>query len=209
VTNPQMSLWEALAVTAEIYGRSMSKVAAKVLAQDLSGYPLNAVIASLGRCRRELKHFPSVAEIIERIDDGRPGIEAAWALCPKDEHRSVCWTDEMARAFAIASPLLPDMIAARMAFKEEYSKLVMRARDEKKEVRWSLSLGHDPAHRETVVLEAAQDGKLPLDYAKQFVPLLEHHHGRIKLADQSQSTAETLKQIQQLALTSTKDVGPG
>jgi hypothetical protein len=168
---PTRNLIEAIAVTAELTGTVMSEAAAKVMAGDLARYPEAQVLEALTRCRRELKGRLTIADVLTRIDDGRPGVEEAWAMCPKSEAESAVWTDEMAQAFGVALALIDnDPIAARMAFKERYTALVKRARDKSVPIRWSATLGHSPDGRETVLLEALRAGRLPRDYVQGLLP---------------------------------------
>jgi hypothetical protein len=46
--------------------------------------------------------------VIERLDDGRPGAEEAWAMVPKDEEESAVITGEMRFAMGVALRLLAD-----------------------------------------------------------------------------------------------------
>ena len=162
---------KTLTVMAEIYGRALSKDAAKLLLSDLAGYSEKQILLALQRCRRELPRFPTLAEIVERIDDGRPGVEEAWAMVPKSEDESVVWTEEMATAFSAAAPLIgEDNVAARLAFKESYAREVRRARDEKRLPKWSTSLGHDKRHRESMLNEAVMKCRISLADAKRLIP---------------------------------------
>ena len=116
-------LTEALAVTAELTGTRLSEAAAEVMARDLERYPIEQVLGALTACRRELRGRLTIADVISRLDDGRPGVEEAWAMIPKSERDTCVWTEEMAAAFGIAAPLMEsDEVAARMAFKEAYVK---------------------------------------------------------------------------------------
>jgi hypothetical protein len=163
-------LLEAVAVTAELCGRTFSEAAARVFVSDLDGYPEPAVLRALTRCRREVKGVLTVNDVVSRIDDGRPGPEEAWAMLPKDERGSVVWTEEMAEAAGIAIPLMDsDMIGARMAFKEAYVKACATARDERRQVRWSPSLGMDVFGRELAISEALDKGRLSLEDAREYV----------------------------------------
>lgn len=174
-------LLEAVAVTAELCGRTFSEAAARVFVSDISVYPEPAVMKALARCRKEVRGALTVADVVMRIDDGRPGAEEAWALIPMDEHGSVVWTDEMAKAFGVASPLLNagEVVPARMAFKEAYNKLVSEARDAGVPVAWSASLGHDPNAREAAVLLAVDKGRLTLAQARDAVPSLPAPSSRV------------------------------
>lgn len=166
-------LLEAIAVTAELTQTDLSKAAAKVMAEDLARYPLEQVLGALTRCRRELRGKLTIADVIQRLDDGRPGVEEAWAMVPQDEARSVVWTQEMASAFGVALPLLDDPVAARMAFKEAYLKAVATARDQGLPPQWTPSLGHDPYGRESALMEAVEKGRMKLESAQRLLPHLQ------------------------------------
>ncbi|MGE5522594.1 MAG: hypothetical protein ACM3SS_02685 [Rhodospirillaceae bacterium] len=167
-------LLQAIAVTAELTGTALSEVAARVMAQDLARYPEAWVFPALVRCRRELRSRMTLAEVLARIEDGRPGPEEAWALIPKDEAKTSVWTDEMREAYAACGPLLAegDAVAARMAFKEAYAAAVQKARDAATPPTWTATLGHDPHGREHVLLEAVARGRLTLPYAQKLLPHL-------------------------------------
>ena len=125
---------------------------------DLDAYPANQVLGALTRCRREVKGRLTLADVITRLDDGRPGAEEAWSMIPRDEYRSVIWTREMARAFGIAQPLIADgdLIAARMAFKETYTAACQRARDSGELVKWTPSYGFDKSGRAKAINDAVE-----------------------------------------------------
>lgn len=172
---PSRELIEAVAVTAELCGRTFSEPAARVFVADLGRFPEQAVIAALARCRREVKGILTVQDVVSRIDDGRPGVEEAWAMMSIAESQSVVWTEDMALAFGAAQPLVArsDFIGARMAFKEAYTKTVTLARDAGAPVRWTVSLGHDRHSRKAVLHQAVVAGRLTLEQARDHVPDLE------------------------------------
>lgn len=164
-------LLQAIAVTAELTGTQLSAAAARVMAGDLSHYPEAQVLKALTRCRREVRSRLTIADVVSRLDDGRPGAEEAWAMLPKAESDTAVWTTEMAQAFGVCSSLLDeDPVAARMAFKEAYVKKVQQARDSGHQVMWSVSLGHDASGREAPLLEAVQLGRLTVNHAKALIP---------------------------------------
>lgn len=169
---PSRQLLEAVAVTAELCGRVFSEPAARVFVNDLSGFPEPAVMKALARCRKEVRGVLTVADVISRVDDGRPGPEEAWAMLPRDEGATVVWTEEMVAAWAVAAPLLNagDEIAARMAFKEAYVKALADARDQCRPVTWTPSLGHDKAGREPVLREALEKGRLTAERMEKLLP---------------------------------------
>ena len=169
------ALLQAIAVTAELTNTQLSTVAARVMAEDLARYPQNQILDALTRCRREIKGKLTIHDVLSRIEDGRPEAEEAWASIPTSESMTVVWTEETAQAFGVAYPLIrqDEMIPARMAFLESYRKLVRKARDKGRTVRWTVSLGQDPHGRETVLLEAARLGRVPVDYVQGLLPYLE------------------------------------
>lgn len=171
MADPQDELLEAIMGTAEIMGRQMTATGGKMLLRDLAGFPAPVVIKALSRCRMELRTFPTTADILARIDDGRPGAEEAWAMIPQDESTSVVWSDEMAEAYGVCRGLLDDdPIAARMAFKESYTRIVSDARAAKRAPKWTPSLGHDPRGREVAIEVAVAKGRLSAAHALDLLP---------------------------------------
>jgi hypothetical protein len=162
----------AIAATAELCGKTFSPAAAAMLAADLADYDEQAVMVALTRCRKELKGSFTAEAVISRIDDSRPGVEEAWAMLPHDEETSTVWTEEMAKAWGVALPLLNDgdRIGARMAFKEAYTKLVTTARNEKIPARWTVSFGRDAAGRVVALESAVRNRRIGVDHAVQLLP---------------------------------------
>ena len=165
-------LIKAVAVTAELCGRTFSEPAARMFVSDLSAYPEDQVIRALARCRKEVRGVLTVSDVVSRLDDGRPGAEEAWAMLPKAESESAVWTDEMRESYAIARPLLSagDEVAARMAFKEAYQRRVIDARDRCAPVRWEATLGTDPGQREQALERAVEMGRLTREHANNLLP---------------------------------------
>lgn len=165
-------LMEAIAVTAELTGTNLSEIAARVMTQDLMQYPVEQVLGALVKCRRELKGNLRIAEIIDRLDDGRPGANEAWSMIPKNESDSVVWTREMAESFGVALPLIDDgdHIAARMAFIETYKVKCADARNNGVPVQWKPSLGFDKDGREHVLIDAVEKGRLTRDHVAGLLP---------------------------------------
>lgn len=169
---PSVDLAKAVAVTAELTDTNLSETAIAVMLDDLARYPEAQVMGALIRCRRELKGRLTIADVLTRLDDGRPGVEEAWAMVPKGESESVVWTEEMAKAMPMVHDLLDagDAIAARMAFKEVYQRLCQEARDRGIPVSWSVSLGWDTGGREPVIRAAVENGRLTSAQAVIYLP---------------------------------------
>ena len=158
---------------AEIYGKTMTDAAAMMFLAALSKIPEPALMAALERCLKELRTFPTVADVLARAQalDGRPGPEEAWAMLPKSERDSVVWTEEMAAAYGACSSLIgEDDIAARMTFREVYVRRVQEARDAGVPAKWTASLGHSKGGRQAVLEEAARLGRLPMDQVRALLP---------------------------------------
>jgi hypothetical protein len=169
---PSSKVIEMCAVTAELCGRTFSPAAAAVFAGDLDGFDEAAVLAALTRCRKEVRGVLTTQDVTSRIDDGRPGVEQAWAMMPHDEDTSVVWSDEMAEAHGTARPLLEqgDRVGARMAFKETYAKLVSDARDQRKPANWSPSFGNDMLGRQRALIEAVNHKRMDVERALTMLP---------------------------------------
>lgn len=140
----------------------------------LKGYPIDVI---KGAIRAHLtdpergNYPPTPADIIRQIQariaevDGRPGREEAWCevLRLADESQSGLMTEEMAEAAGACAALLKarDRVAGRLAFVEVYDRHVSQARQRGAPVRWSLSLGDDPAGRSAALSRADAMGVLP------------------------------------------------
>lgn len=165
---------DAIAVTAELTGTTLSPAAVMVMAQDLVGYSEASVLEALTRCRRELAGRLTLAAVIDRISDGRPGPEEAWAiaLASADEAETVVWTDEIAQAYARAAPILEarDQVGARMAFREAYERIVRDAKAAGTSCVWVPSLGTDPQRRAQAITAAVEAGRLSEQQARPFLP---------------------------------------
>jgi hypothetical protein len=167
-------LVQALMVACELSQTTISEGAAFQMAKDLAKYPEALVLGALERFRLEARSGVRLtpAEIIQRLPDGRPTADEAWAMIPRDEYASVVWTEEMRRAWAVASPLISkgEIVSARMAFLEAYRAEVMQARVRGYSVRWSLSAGHDAQARERAVLMAVELGRIEDSTARKLLP---------------------------------------
>lgn len=158
---------QMLAATAEVMGVSLSNAALDLLADDLSEYDSRSVQTALSRLRKDGARF-TPGEIIKRLPGMWPGAEQAWAQFPKDESESACVCQEMLTAWGVCEEL--DDIAARMAFKETYNRLVSEAMSEGKRPVWTMTLGQDPLGREQATLNAITSGLLTVDAAAAHVP---------------------------------------
>lgn len=166
------ALVDAIRVTSEICGQSLSIAAARILAGDLAEFDENAILAALSRCRMEVQGRLKVGDIIVRIADGRPDVDEAWSLLPMDEAASTVWTEDMAQAWGMALPLLEsgDGAGARRVFAEHYARAVQAARVRRDPVRWMPSLGRDMKDRERALADAVKKGRLSAAQVENLLP---------------------------------------
>lgn len=166
------NLIKKLAVTFELCGGvTLSEGALNQIIDDLSQYSETALSKSLDRCRAEVRVRLTPADIIQRIDDGRPGPEEAWALLPKNEDVSVCWTREMAVAYGVCCSLIgSDMVAARMAFLEAYRKEVQISKSGGIPIKWEVSFGFVKSERHDCLRNAVLEGKIERGSALAMCP---------------------------------------
>lgn len=159
------------------YDAPINELKLNLFAQQLVGQSLDWIKKAQAHFRAQpgRRQMPMPADLIDWISQqqgGHPSVEVAWSMMPRDESDSVVWTDEMSEAFGVARPLLleGDGIAARMAFKEAYTKLIDRARDEKRRAVWRPSFGHDRHSRVAALNDAVAKGRLTAPQAQGFLP---------------------------------------
>ena len=167
-----MDLLEAVKATYLTIGQDVTDTQLAIVTSDLQDYPLADVLASLSRCRKELRKL-ALVDILDRLPHSHPGPEEAWSIVSssmRDESITIVWTDEMRFAFGIANALADDPVGARMAFKEHYTKLVNEARALGEKPNWCVSLGTSPSGREHAITQGVKAGRLTLEYAQKLLP---------------------------------------
>lgn len=164
----QEKLILALMATAEVMGNEIKPNVAIVMVDDLSMYPLSDVLQALTRIRREHAGKLTLKAILDILAPAGGWLSAneAWALAlpAADEAATVVWTQEMAKAWAIAKPILDagDKIGARMAFIPAYERFVDQAKREGRDPHYEISDGWDANMRELAVQNAVTAGLLPM-----------------------------------------------
>lgn len=144
----------------------------------MQAFPDGAVTAAAEQ-HIKTNHFPpQLADIVKlcsaQIDGQWLGADEAWALMPKSEHDSAMLTNEIAQAMASASSLLEmgDKVAARMAFKDAYNRLVEQAKIAGRAPRYFPSFGGDKLGHAAVLSQAVLRGQIPLQQALEYKPEL-------------------------------------
>jgi hypothetical protein len=162
---------KAFMVTAELTGTPLTRDSAEVAVEHLCQYETDLVLRALNRCRIELRGPLTLGAVMDRLDDGYPGPEAAWAMVSKlDDGATVVWTDEMAEAFHGVRGMLEDRVQARMAFLEVYRTKLAEARAVAKVPRWWPSLGWDASQRAAAITEAVELRRLSVTQAMTMLP---------------------------------------
>lgn len=157
------TLAEALRTATELIGYTPSDDAADAMLAMLSLYPEEMARLAIVRASRECRGRLALADLLERLDDGRPGPEEAWGTVGSaDERRSYVSTTEAMQALAEARMLLAlgDGVAGRMAFLESYRRIVSVNRARGAAPEWTISLGTDPGQREAALRHAVERGRL-------------------------------------------------
>lgn len=169
--NNAKTILQMVSVVVELTNTPMTDLAKAAMVEDLLSYDFKSVEQALLRCRREVQRGRfTLAEVINRIDDGRPGPDEAWAEICKGEDDTLVWCEEMAEARGIVAELIAqgDKVAARMAFKEAYARLLVTARSERRPAKFTVSLGHDKSRHALALAEAVRRGLLPLAQVEQY-----------------------------------------
>lgn len=144
--------------------------------QALSCFPPGAVTRSATNYIKTNKFKPQLADIMEgcakQLDANWLGADEAWSLMPMDESTSAMLTPEMAEALAAARPLIDrrDYTAARMAFKDTYTRLTDKAKLEGRMPTYFPSFGTDEAGRVTMLVNSVQKGQVTMDTATKMLP---------------------------------------
>jgi len=171
----KLDLIDALCVTAEAMGTTLTPNAAKTMADDLELFSVSDLVIALQSCRRELTGRLTLAAILQRAQaaDGRPGKDEAWAiaLTSSDESDTVVMTDEIQVALGAARPVLNlgDKVGARMAFIGAYERLIQAARNEAIPVNWHVSIGFDAGRRIEAINAAVQMKRIPQERGKLYL----------------------------------------
>lgn len=162
---------KTLAVVCEVTQTSFSESAQKLIVSQLQNYPCRQVLKALERCAAECRYRLTLADILTRLDDGRPGAEEAWGAFPKTEDEAGVVTEEMSTAWGAASHLVAmgDKVGARMAFKEVYEREVRFARASSKPAVWRVSPGSSRSSTEAAAVEGLRRGLLSRDSALQYI----------------------------------------
>ena len=184
----------AFAATAEMLGKSFTDHQLILFAESVEKYDQKQFMDALRRVREECKFF-SLAEVISRIDDGRPDPEEAWSLVRFDDSETMVMNDDIGKAMGVARAAYEegDKLGAKLAFKEKYAKVVAEARANAKPVNWFMSLGSNASGYAEPVNAALAAGRIDKKTAKQCLPLFDDGVVAGMLTDQGVSNPIPVK----------------
>lgn len=182
-TNDFKAFGEILDATYDMIGVGAAKVisptAKAMFFADLQHYDLEMVRCALAAHRQDPERgrfTPKTADVVYQIERRMPSMwlsaDEAWARMPKSEADSAMLTDEIAEAMAAATALLGmgDKVAARMAFKGAYDRLVEQAKINGRRPVYFPSFGSESSQRPTMLAEAVRKGQITLDRAIEVLP---------------------------------------
>ena len=166
---------EVMGAVMALYGKDSTKPLLNLYWKALINHSIEHVRAALEHWVKDPKQgtfMPKPADIIRTIEEMHGSQQAQWisaneawaiALPAADEAATVVWTQEMAKAWAIAKPILDagDKIGARMAFIPAYERFVDQAKRESRTPHYEISAGWDANMREIAVQNAVTAGLLP------------------------------------------------
>jgi len=196
----------------EVQGKpSPSKSVLRMWWGMLAQYPIEAVEYGIQSAMAESKYLITPASVLEQlqVSDGRPDADEAWSIALKsmDEYATVVWNNEISEAYGIAYDIWADgdKVAARMAFKSAYDRIIDDNRRSGIQPNWTPTLGKDVAGREVALLEAREKGLLSHDRVNSLLPtpekpMAENVAGLLTsdIEDQEESAKEHIKMLRDI-----------
>jgi len=162
-TSEKKAFFEVITKTGELYDKTIKLERVSVYWDALSHRAIDDIRLAINKHIQDAERgrfFPLPADISHQLPkelNAWLSANEAWAACPKDETQSSAMCDEMSQALFIAQDLIDsgDMIAARMAFLENYNRLIEAAKSEGRKPNWFPSYGSGKesrfkADRETI-----------------------------------------------------------
>jgi hypothetical protein len=148
-----------------VNGKVYSSAAMTEMFETLEAYRIEDVSAALRKHRNDNKFAPVLHDVLDvlnpKLSSRHLMADEAWAIALKsmDESETVVLTDEIMQSRSIAWDVWEtgDKVAARMAFKSAYERIVTDASSP----TWRISLGHDQQRRVEAISLAVEKGLLP------------------------------------------------
>lgn len=157
-------------------GKALSNTAMGMVFNALRNYPLQIIEQAINKHIQTAQFAPTPADIINLLKTGNKHLSPAeaWAIVPKTVFESGVITNEILRAWCIASELYEkkQVFAAEKAFLAAYARIVSESELVGKPVEWTLTKGSNHDMLKTVVEDAVRLGRLKPDYANRVLESL-------------------------------------
>lgn len=183
IDSDKREFMSVMMTTADLYDKTINPERIAVYWNALKHRELSDIKAAINfhiQDPQRGRFFPLPADVSAQLPAERdpwPDAEVAWARCPKDEGESGALCEEVAAALDVASGFIyeGDMVAARMAFKAEYTRRVADAKIMGAIPKWWPSYGHDKDGRNIADVEVVKMQNLALPLTEQKpIPMIEH-----------------------------------
>ena len=171
----KFDIFQKITVANTVTQSTLDDMAIKAMVEllDNQGYEFNDIKAALNKCCIEVKGRLSLKDIIDRLPkkgDELPTADEAWGLVydfDNDQKTiiapAIAFEAGRCGAFNLIST---DKVAARMAFKAAYDKLIPNYSG--KPIRYEISLSDDKEERRTALIQAVEDGKITKQHALKY-----------------------------------------
>lgn len=180
---------QAIGITLSYLGATVNDTVIAMMERDLQHYTEQDVLTALEQCRKECRGRLAFADIIDRLPNGHPGVEEAWAIELKfrNERDTVVRTDEMREASAVSFDI-ENTIQARMAYKEIYEALMIARRRDQYPPAWTVSLGAYKPGIEPALSDAVEKGRISGQTYENLVLFMTLNPELIAMAERIAST---------------------
>ena len=178
-------LIEAVVKTGTLMALRMTTEQTAAFVEALSKYPLEDALKALHAVAMTEDRL-TMAKLNKHLQaqDGRPSVDQAWYLMPKDEYVSAVVTPEMSQSWAACSAQYygGDKKNAEIAFKREYKSLLEAARTSGMPCDWTFSPGFDIQNRNLVAMESALNKHISVDDAMMYITCEDTKTELVKMA---------------------------
>lgn len=168
--------WDLLKSVFSVYG-GIDRSAGVIWWDTMKSFQFDQVEEAFMKAIRRSEFAPKPSTILkiiqEPIDRLWMTADEAWAIALKltNEDTTVVTTDVILECLPVASALMPDKVAARMAFRQAYERILLEGKDYGRIPKVTISLGFEKDQRESVVQEAVISGLITSQQAVALLPM--------------------------------------
>ncbi|WP_294616065.1 hypothetical protein [uncultured Gilliamella sp.] len=182
----------------ELYGQQASTTKVNIYWSTLGQYPIMSLRLAANAWVRKSQFMPKPADLIKMMGGTRSHLSAdeAWAIAilASDESNTVVWTNEMAKAWAIAEIVYHngDRIGARRTFIESYERMVNESLMYGKSIETFVSLGSDKQKRFDAINRAVFTGLLTQEKANYNLPKPENTFSMLEYKSKKSMVSDSM-----------------